>query len=238
MNDIIEILKTATPGVIIVAVFAYFLKIYFEKKVEALGNRLGDIDKMSLDIKKSLRDEERNELVNFRVAVEKWEYFLQTYLYDYTMMDAVDSSFTPFYNEEKQLYLDVKIAILKSSIYLRNRELEQKLMNVITDIRKTYSPFINEIYPSLIEIQAKLIPIQTKMANYQKSGFTDNKFAPSEEDRIEHLNLQNQMTAEVKKFSERVIKEYPKISEQMFELKESVNEYIYRPVNTTDLNEK
>lgn len=238
MNDIIEILKTATPGVLIVAVFAYFLKIYFEKKVESLGNRFGDIAKMSLDIKKSLRNEERNELVNFRVAVEKWEYFLQTYLYDYTMMDAIDSSFTPFYDEEKKLYLDVKIAILKSSIYLRNRELEQKLMNVITDIRKTYSPIINGIYPALIDIQAKLIPIQTKMANFEKSSFTDVKFAPTEEDRIENLNLQNQMTAEVQKFSELLIKEYPVISEQMYELKESVNEYIYRPVSNTDVDEE
>jgi hypothetical protein len=236
MKEILEIIKNASIGLVVLVVLAYFLKIYLEKRVERLVSRKVDIEKVSLDLKKSLRDEEREELLTFRVAVEKWEYLLQTLLFDITMLSPSEVQIAPFYKEDKQLFLDVKIAVVKVSTYLRNKDLEIQLMAAINKIRNTYYPLINETMPKLIDLQATLIPLEYKLKQFEKSDMKDMSFAPTNEDRAEHLRTQTLMTQEMQRFSENLLKEYQSIAEQMYDLKEAVNQYIYRPVSTVDVN--
>jgi hypothetical protein len=236
MKEILEIIKSASLGLLVLAAIAYFLKIYFEKRIEGLAGRIADIGKVSLDLKKSLRDEERTELLTFRVAVEKWEYLLQTLLFDFTMLAPSEAQIAPFYKEDKQLFLDVKIAVVRVSTYLRNKDLEIQLMAAINKIRNTYYPLINEAMPRLIELQATLMPLDYKLKQFDKSGMKDMLFAPTNEEREEHLKIQTLMTQEMRGFSENLLKEYRGIAEQMYELKEAVNQYIYRPVNRVDID--
>ncbi len=135
MKEILEIVKNTSIELIVLTVLIYFLKIYLEKRIERLGNRLADIGKVSLDLKKSLRNEEREELLGFRVAVEKWEYFLQTLLYDFTMLSPSKANILQFYKEDKQLFLDVRIAAVKVITYLRNKDLELKLIPALASPR-------------------------------------------------------------------------------------------------------
>jgi len=237
MKDILEIFKETSPVLIIFVVLAYFLKGFIEKRVEGLASKFDDIAKISLDLKKDLRGEERGELVTFRVAVEKWEYLLQTVLFDFTMVSPSKAKVAPLYEEEKNLFLDVKIGIVKASIYLRNKDLELQLMAAIERIRKIYYPLINEALPRLIDLQAKLIPLENKLNQFEQSGMQDMSFAPTEKDREEHLKLQRLMTDEMRTFSEKFLKEYKSIADQMYDLKEAINHYIYRSIEHTAINE-
>ena len=73
-----ETLRISGPVLLAVALAVYVLKVVLERKFESTVRRLEEIGKTSLDVKKGLRQEEREELVALRVAVDKWEYFLQT----------------------------------------------------------------------------------------------------------------------------------------------------------------
>ena len=46
------------------------------------------------------------------------------------------------------------------------------------------------------------------------------------------------MTAEMSKFSESLLKEYRSIAEQLNELKDEINKYIYRPIQHADLDKE
>ena len=134
MKDILEIIKETSPILIIIVVLAYFLRVFIEKRLEGLASRVDDIAKTSLDLKKDLRWEEGGELVAFRVAVEKWEYFLQTLLFDFSMVPPSKAKIAPLYEEDKKLFLDVRIAVVKASTYLRNQDLELQLMAAVEKI--------------------------------------------------------------------------------------------------------
>ena len=204
-----------------------------EKDRERLADRIENVAKISLDMKKDLRFEERGELVAFRVALEKWDNFLQTLLFDFSMLSSSQVDIKTVYENDKNLFLEVKIGVVKVGIYLRNEELELKLMAAIIKLRKTCYPIINESLLKLIDLQARLIPIENKLKQFELSGMKDMLFAPTQEDRETHLALQSQITEELARFSNNFQSEYLGIAEQMQELKEDINKYIYRPINQT-----
>jgi hypothetical protein len=260
MKELLDFFQGAPIILIALVVIAYFLKLFIEKKVESLAsrsekraeaqeikaakrterleNRMDEIAKVSLDMKKDLRGEERGELVNFRVAVEKWEDYLQTLLFDFSMLPPSQADVASLYRQDKVLYLDVKIAVVKASTYLRKKDLELRLMAAVTKIRQTYYPMISESLPVLIDLQTKLIPLENKLKQFEQSGMKDMQFAPTTEDRETQLAMQTQMTAEMTKFSGNLLKEYRSIAEQMNELKEEINLYIYRPIHQAALDEE
>jgi hypothetical protein len=105
MKEILEFYNGTPIILIFLVVIAYFLKIFVEKIVEGfaarlekdrerlaslaekdrerLADRIENVAKISLDMKKDLRFEERGELVAFRVTLEKWDNFLQTLSFDF-----------------------------------------------------------------------------------------------------------------------------------------------------------
>lgn len=231
MKDLLEFLIEDVSPVLLVAVVAvYFLKVFLERRLEGIVGRVEEIAKTSLDVKKELRSAERNELVAFRVAVEKWENFLQTLLFDFTVRPPSKAQIEPLSQKDNELFLDVKIAVVRVGIYLRDQQLEQQLMGAVMDLRKMYYPVINEPLPRLIDLQSRLLPIELKMAAFERSGLTDMSVAPTDKDREENAALQAQLTEEIRRFSESLLKEYPKIAEQLLALKEAINQYIYRPI--------
>lgn len=226
------------PFILILVVIGYFLKLFLEKRIEGLAGRFEEIAKTSLEIKKEIRHEERTELVTFRVALEEWESFLQTVIFDYSMTPPSKAAVETLYKEDKDLFLKVKVAVVKVGIYLRDKELEQQLMAAVIKLRQTYYPIINEPMPRLIDLQSRLLPYEIKRTSFEKSGFSDMNFAPTEKDRELQADLQNQLTKEMQHFSETLLKEYRGIAEQLCALKESINKYIYQPIHHTDIDKK
>jgi hypothetical protein len=236
MKELFEFLAGASVGTIVLVAIAYFGKIFLEKRLESLATSIQDIRKISLDVKRDLRLEERKELVEFRVAVEQWENFLQTVLIDYTMKPPSKADVTLLYDDDKRFFLNVKIAVVKVGIYLRNKELEQELMSIVTKIRLMYYPLINDALSRLIDFQTNLIPFEIKQKQFLESGMTNMAFGPTQQDREANLKLQERMTAEIAAFSEKLKADYPAIAQLLVNLKESMNQYIYRRIGKAEID--
>ena len=103
----------------------------------------------------------------------------------------------------------------------------------IPNIRKSRYPLIDENVPKLIDLQAALLPIEIKLDGYLKSGMQDADLAPTEADRAAHARLQTALTEEVKIFSEKFLAQFRPIAAPMDDLKEKINQYIYRPLGPT-----
>jgi hypothetical protein len=229
-----DIAMTIIPGAsiaaIAVAAMGYILKTLFENRLERFEKSAEELRNTSLALKHDIRNEERGELVAFRVAVEKWENFLQTLLFDFSMMPALSADVTKLYASDKELYLEVRLAVVRASTYLRNQELELQLMAAVSRLRQTYYPLIGECMPKLIDLQAELAPIEMKLKRFADGSLQDPASAPSVMDREKSLALQQAMTNEIQEFSTKLIGKYQDIAEQLVNLKEGVNQYIYRPI--------
>jgi len=258
-DELTKLMQQSGPVVVVFVILGYFFKVFLEKRLERfaerhekqldrfadqtekqqerLADRLDEIAKTSLEVKRELRGEERGELVGFRVAVEKWEYFLQTMVFDFTMLAPSEAKVSTFYEKDKDLFLEVRLAVIKASTYLRDEKLEQQLMAAVLKIRNTYYPLVNVSMPPLIDLQAKLMPLESKLKKFNESGMQDLAFAPTPQDREEHLKLQKLMTDEMKKFSDALMAQYRSIVEQMAAVKDAINQYIYRPIKHSAINE-
>ena len=212
----------------------YILKQSMEKKMEALIGRIEEIKKTSLEIKKDIRTEERTDLVEYRVAVEKWEDYLLRLLFDFTFQDPSQAQVKTLYEKEQKLFLEVRVAVVKACIYLRDEEMEKQLRETVLKIRKLYFPIIYQALPQLIDLQSQLLLLDAKLKKFRKTG--DPSSAPMEEDRQLSARVQAAMTVEMKKFSEALMAQYRPIAEQLDILKTALRDYIYRPIQHAELN--
>ena len=236
MGDLKTFLTTTSPLLIAIVVVGYFLKLFLEKRLQGIAGRVEEIGRTSLGVKKDIRGEERGELVTLRVVVEKWEDSLQTAIFDYSMETSTKADITALYKKDNKMFLDVKVAVVRASTYLRRPELEQQLMGAILKIRATYYPLINYTMPRLIDLQSQLLGYDLKLAAFAASGMKDMAVAPTQKDREERLQLDTTMTAEVANFSKELQVKYRSIAEQMVDLKEAINVYIYRPIKETAID--
>jgi hypothetical protein len=246
MGDMFVMAKELLPGAsvlaVIVTIVGYALAAYIkrrfdqiDKKSDLLEKRAEEIRATSLELKKDMRGEERGDLVTFRVAVEKWEDFLQRLVFDYTMAPPDKADIAGFYQEDNKLFLEVKIAVVKVGIYLRDPELERQLMGAVGKVRNTYYPLISATLPDLIDLQTQLAPIEIKRKNFANSGMTDMTYAPTAEDRDRAAALQSALTDATRTFSTQLLAQYRAVAEQLVGVKNAVNIYIYRPVTQAGL---
>jgi len=236
MKEMYDLLKKASPVMLCFAVLGYFLKVTIEKKIDGVEDRITEVARTSLDIKKELRTEERADLVQFRVALTKWEDCLLGSLTEYAGQAPSQANANTFYQEDKALFLEVQIEAVKASIYLRDEKLEERLMGSIIKIRSLYYPLIYRTLPQLIDLQSQLIPLELKMTKFRESGMTNMSFAPTLEDLEKSKGIQAAMTAQMKEFSEALAAQYRPIAEQLVGMKKDINQYIYRPITSTALN--
>jgi hypothetical protein len=237
MQEILNLLKGSSPIIISLVIIAIYLKDLIEKRLNAISGRIEEVNKTSLGIKKDIRGEERGELIEFRVALEKWDYFLQTSLIDYSIADFNEMQVKDLYKSDRDLFLDVKVSIVKSCIYLRNKELEKELFDTVINIRKNYYPLINLLLPDIIDLKAKKAFFDNKLVQFQKSGMKEMAFAPNEQDLIENRNINAELTSKLKTYADLSIEKYREIAVQLDQLKETMNKYIYRPIKETVINE-
>jgi len=207
-----------------------------ERRADEIAKKVEEIGRTSLDVKKGLREAEREALVALRIAVDKWEYFLQSAVIDFTMMDPAQADVRTLYASDRDLFLEVRGAVVRAGTYLRRKELEEQLMNTILKIRHIYYPLINAVVPNLIDLQVQLRGIDIKLKAFEQSGMKDMNYAPTEKDREENLRLQSLMTTEVGAFRDAFLAQYRSIAEEMVTLKEVINVYIYRPIKETDID--
>lgn len=243
MKELLEVFKESSPMMLVLLAAAYFLKTalekFMEKKMEVMAHRIEAIDDASLKIKADMRGNESGDLVDFRVAVEKWEYFLQSSIGDYSMQPATATDSIPkLYAKDNKLFLDVRVSLVKACIYLRDEKLENQLTKTILAIRRLYYPLISQGLEPMIGTQTKLATLQNKLDRFRDSGMKDMTSAPTQEDLENSRKWQAELTAETKAFADNLIKQYPPIAEQLVELKMQINHYIYRPFTNAAVDVK
>lgn len=240
MKEILELLKKASPAMLTIVVVGYFLKVaaetFIAKKLEGRENRTTEIARTSLDIKKDLRTNEREDLVAFRVAIEKWEYSMQGILTRFANGTPSEDQATKIFDQDSELFLEVKITMIKACIYLQDEKLENNLSETVLNIRKLYYPIIFNSLPKLIDLQSQLAPINFKLKNFAASGGANMAFAPTPKDLEDSMRLNREMTAETKAAAEALLAQYKPIAEQLVDLKTAINKYIYRPIQHTEIN--
>ena len=207
----------------------------------ALKSRLGAIEKRvdaSLAIKQGLRGHEQDELVEFRVAVERWEYFLQSCVGDLTMR-AETRQFEPadFHDRDSELFGAVRLTAVKASIFLRDPVLENELLQTIMTIRRLYYPRLDATMRELLDIQGQMIPYLTRLKLYEASGMKDLSVALNADEAAVLIGMRHQMTAAIGRYAEGLVAEYRPIAEQLWELKDKINVHIYRPLTTHAIDE-
>jgi len=240
MEALFEFLKESSPAVIAIAAFAYFLKRFLEKKIDALAarndKRIEGIAEASLDIKTDLRTEERGNIVDLRVAIEEWEYFLQTLLFNYSNTSAAKADINPIFKEEAEKYGQVRINAVKVGAYVRDWEFETQIMDTIQKIRTTTLPLIHEFIPRLIDIHAQLLPIQTRSDAIMVGKMKGISLEQATADQARSAELNEELTNLSREFSDRLISEYQPVVDELVDLKIAINNYVYRPIESTSID--
>ncbi len=252
MEDLLKVLKSSSPTLTLIVVLAFFMKTFIEKRIEGIADDINaasriareeqkeiaaSIRNTSLEIKQEMRNEERKVLVGFREAVEEWQDFLQDAVFNYAFSEGSDANVKRLYERERDLFLKVKVSVVKSCIYLRDEKLEQSLMSDVVAIRKFYFPLIHEAMPRIIDLKVQLVAIDDKLKRVQQNGGKDPAITLTQADRQANLKLQENLTAELQKFASSLVEGYRPIAVKLNELKEKMNGYIYRPIKSAAIDE-
>lgn len=250
MGELLTLLKETSVSLIalvlsltIISYFARsFIEDWFKGRFANLENLLKtslSIKETSLSIKESLRDQEQKELVEFRVAVEEWEYFLLTGIANVTM-NAKSPDFKPakFHNRDIDLFGAVRIAVVKASIYLRDPQLEAELLKTISAIRGMYYPLLAGAIQHILELQGEILPYMTRMNQFEASGLKDTAVALTADEARIVVDLRHKMSAELRGYAEGLVARYKPIAEQLYELKEKINVHIYRPLSSHEIDKR
>jgi len=205
-SDLYTFLSNASATGIEIAAFAYFLKRFLEKKIDALATRnekrIEVIAEASLNIKSDLRTEERGNIVELRVAIEEWEYFLQTLLFNYSNTSAAKADVNPIFQEEAEKYGQVRINAVKVGAYVRDWEFEMQIIDTIQKFRTTYLPLIHEFIPRLIDIHAQRLHIQARSNAIMVGNMEGISLEQATADRDRSAELNEQLTNVSREYSD------------------------------------
>lgn len=238
MIETLKELQALPLWIIIGAVAIYFFRNYFENRLKSYFSSTEKLVENSLSIKKDLRSQEQKELVEFRICVEKWEYFLQVGISDLIMKSGSDD-FKPadFHNHDIELFGNVRIAAVKASIFLQDPQLEIELLRTISTIRSMYYPLLESAVREVLELQEQLLPFLTRMQLFDASGSKDLSVALTPDEAEMVVSIRKKMSVALNTYIENLVAGYKPIAEQLCELKEKINVHIYRPLTTHKIHE-
>jgi hypothetical protein len=238
MLDILKLFEAASIPLIVAVLVAYLARNYIESAMKSRFANFETLVKSSIAIKESLRSQEHKELVDFRVAVERWEYFLQTGIADLTMQSE-STTFEPadFHKTDQELFGAVRVAAVKASIYLRDPQLEVELLKTISAIRQMYYPLLAGTMQSVLELQGQMIPLLSRMRQFEAGGQRDVAIALNPDEGRILVGLRHKMSDELRGYAEKLVAQYRPIAEQLYELKQKISVHIYRPVQSAAVND-
>jgi len=194
-----------------------------------------------LVLKKIYEVKERQALIDFRIAIERWEHHLFSGLTDFANNKIDTKAITEFYGRESELQLEVKISLARLGVVLQNEEVYSHAYPIIINISKTYDPLMNKYLPVLIDLQAKLEPIQFRMNRFLKNMDEGNDIEYTAEqaqsDQKLSKSVQAEVTEAVQEYSNELLLIYPKLVDQLTDLKIAMNDQVYRPITSDRIDE-
>ena len=235
MVDIWALTTASLVPSVVVGVVAYLGKLGIDRqlaKIDARSERLDTIATelrgASLGVKTKMREEERQAVVDFRIALERWEDYLHNAPFELGMADADKADVSALYAKDRDNVLAVKLALVKASVYLRDPSLESRLLDAIQNIHKTFYPIFNAGLMPVIAVQDRRRLMAQKLSAFEKSG--NLALAPTQADLEEHKAANAQLTAALANFAAQSTKAYADAAPMLGELKAAINTYLYRPM--------
>jgi hypothetical protein len=236
--ELITQISTAPLWMILGALLLYAARQFFEGRLKSEFARMEKLVDSSLGLKTGLRTQEQEALIEFRIAVETWEYFLQSGIGDLSMKSEL-GTFEPadFHEADSKAYGAVRMAAVKASVLLRSRTLEVELLQTIGAIRQLYYPLVQKTVSETVALQEQIAPYAIRIRLFDQSGMKDPSVAMSAEDAARMSELRHAMTAVLADYCAALVANYRPIAEQLYELKEKINAHVYRPLDTHRIDE-
>src|ERR1700753_1661094 len=176
MPDIWTLTTSTLIPSIVIGIVAYFGKLAIERrlaKIDARAEEIGTIAHelrgASLGVKTKMREEERQAIVDFRVALERWEDFLHNAPFEFAMSQPDKADVTALYATDRENTLAVKLALAKASIYMRDPALENRLLDSIIKIHQAFYPALNAGLQPIIPLQVQRAELDHKIAMFEKT---------------------------------------------------------------------
>jgi hypothetical protein len=241
--DFVALAKESPLTIVVVFILAAFW-VWAEKRLTDLAAKQGqlfqnnldiatEISRTSLDVKSQLRQEERSALVAFRVALVEWEDFIQNAVGTFSMSDPADTKvIRKLAQRDQKIFLAVKESLVKAIAYLRDQQLEDQMMGVVVQARMIYYPVLNMAVMQLIDARQALVDFDIKLQRSSIAGV-----APTQADRRERDRLEQAVTDVLATTSKEYIDRYPAFAQKLEELKRGINYYIYRPIESTSIDQ-
>jgi hypothetical protein len=238
MLDLAKNLSQAPFWMIGGALVLYLAQHLFEGRLKSGFARIEQLEETSLSLKSDLRSREQDALIEFRLAVEAWEYFLQHGITDMSMeMDLGTFEPSDFYKLDVATFGDVRKAVVKASVLLRSRDLEGELLQTITAVRGLYYPLVQTAMSQIITIQGDLAPYLTRMKLFEASALTDLSVALTPAEATKVADLRTDMTATLAQYCIALVDTYKPIAEQLYALKEKINVHVYRALDSHKIDQ-
>jgi hypothetical protein len=238
MLDLIKNLNQAPLWMIGGALVLYLAQQMFEGRLKSGFARVEKVMDSSLGLKTDLRTREQDALVDFRLAIEAWEYFLQHGIADLSIeMDLGTFEPADFHKADVTAFGNVRQAAVKASVLLRSRDLETELLHTINTVRALYYPLVQTAMSQIITIQGEIAPFTARIKLFEESGLKDLSVALSPTEAAKVLDLRTDMTAALAEYGTALVAQYKPIAEQLYDLKEKINVYVYRPLTTHKIDE-
>ena len=220
------------------ALLLYLAGKIFEGRLTSSFARKDKLVDSSLGVKTGLRSLEQTALVDFRLAVEEWEYFLQSGIGELTMRSEI-GNFEPadFHDRDVAAFGKVRLTAVKATVLLRNRQLETEVLETISRIRQIYYPLIQATVSKAIALQADIAPFALRMKQFEDSGLTNLSVALKPAEAAKMIKLRHALSAVLANYCADLVNNYKPIAEQLYDLKEKINVHVYRDLVTHQINE-
>jgi hypothetical protein len=238
MLDLVKHLDQAPLWMIGGALVLYLAQQMFEGRLKSHFSRVEKLMDRSLGLKTDLRTREQDALVEFRLAIEAWEYFLQHGIADLSIeMDLGTFEPADFHKADVIAFGNVRQAAVKASVLVRSRDLEVELLHAINTVRALYYPLVQTAMSQIITIQGEIAPFSARLRLFEESGLKDMSVALSATEAAKVLDLRTDMTAVLAEYGTALVGQYKPIAEQLYDLKEKINVYVYRPLTNVQIDE-
>ena len=235
MDQWVEFIKRS-PILFLIIALGYFAKVNIEKKIDGVNTRITEISKTSLSVKEKLREKELEALIDFRTRVEYWEHHLFSGFASISNANVTLGSINAFYETADKLRLELKISAAKLGVLTQNEQIYILAHDTMIQIAKSYEPLLRKYVNPMIDVQ---LEIDTVMARVGQLG-PDARVDSGEGANLIKSNreLQGKKTELVRQFYADSLETQQSILNLLADLKVTMNEQVYRPLNTDQINER
>ena len=211
-----------------------------QKQLEHGLKQVEELNKAGLSVAQEMRGEARKAIVAFPVKLFQWEHAVRSMPGRLATADPMSFDPNPIFEQDEQLFFEVQESCLQACLYLRNAELEDSCMNIISELRALYQPTLHTYTPQIVELQVELGALMSKMEGYSTGRLPIppdyDVSVHGQQDLARNRELNAQLTETLEKWRASLLETYQPFAEKMADLRLDIRSHIYRPISASLLD--